>query len=49
MATAGTADVVDGHVVVTAVARLATVLTSDPDDLRQLADQLPASVRVQRI
>lgn len=49
LAMAGTADVVDGHVLVTAAARLATLLTSDPEDLRHLADQLSTPVRVQRI
>ncbi len=49
LAKAGTADVVDGHVVVTAAERSATVLTSDPDDLRHLADQLSTPVRVRRV
>jgi hypothetical protein len=46
---AGTADVVDAHVIVTARARAATVLSSDPGDLRRLANQLPTPVRVERI
>ncbi len=46
---AGTADVVDAHVVVTAAGRPATVLTSDPDDLRHLADHVPAPVRVRPV
>lgn len=46
---AGVADIVDAHVVVTAARVNATVLSSDPDDLRRLSDQLPVPVRVQRI
>lgn len=46
---AGTSDVVDAHVVVTAAKASSTVLSSDPDDLRRLSDQLPVPVRVQRI
>lgn len=49
LAKAGTADVVDGHVVLMAAARSATVLTSDPDDLRHLAAHMPKPVRVQRV
>jgi len=49
LATAGTAYVVDGHVVFTAARRSATVLTSDPDDMRHLAARLPTPVRVQRV
>jgi len=49
LARSGTADVVDGHVVLTAAERVATVLTSDPDNLLHLSDQLPAPVRVQRV
>lgn len=49
LAQAGTADVVDGHVVVTAAARSAAVLTSDPGDLRHLSSHLPLPVRVQRV
>ena len=49
LAKAGTSDVVDGHIVVTAVARSTTILTSDPDDLRHLADQLSTPVPVRRI
>jgi len=49
LARAGTADIVDGHVVVTAGAYSATVVTSDPDDLRHLADQFRARVRVQTL
>jgi predicted nucleic acid-binding protein len=46
---AGTSDVVDAHVAVTAAGRDVTVLTSDPDDLRQLSDQLPRPIRIRRI
>jgi hypothetical protein len=46
---AGTSDVVDAHVVVTAAKDNSTVLTSDPDDLRHLSDQLPVPVRMHRV
>jgi hypothetical protein len=46
---AGTSDVVDAHLVVTAAKASSTVLSSDPDDLGRLSDQLPVPVRVQRI
>lgn len=49
LAKAGRSDVVDGHVVFIASAASATVLTSDPDDLRHLAGQLPTPVRVQQV
>lgn len=42
----GTADVVDAHVVVAAVARNATVLTSDTDDLRLLSGYLGVPIRI---
>lgn len=45
----GTADVVDAHVVLTAARRAATVLTSDPGDLRRLARRLPTPVPVRRV
>ncbi len=45
----GTADVVDAHVIITAAPRAATVLTSDPGDLRRLSQKLPTPVAVQRI
>jgi hypothetical protein len=44
-----TADVVDAHVVITAARINASVLTSDPDDLRGLSEHLPVSIRVQQI
>lgn len=46
---AGTADVVDGHVVLTATRATATVRTSDPVDLRRLASHLAPPIRVQRV
>ncbi len=49
LAKAGTADVIDAHVVLSAVEHSARVLTSDPDDIRHLADHLPAPVRVQNL
>ena len=49
LARAGGADVVDAHLVVTAAGRSATVITSDLDDLRHLADQMPTPVRVRRV
>lgn len=42
-------DVVDAHVVLVASQRSATVLTSDPDDLRRVAAQLPIPVDVRRV
>jgi predicted nucleic acid-binding protein len=45
----GTADVVDAHVILTAAPRAATVLTSDPSDLRRLSHKLPTPVPVRRI
>jgi hypothetical protein len=49
LGTAGTADVVDAHLTIIAARRSATILSSDVDDLRRLAAELPAPVRVQRI
>ena len=46
---ASTSDVVDAHLVVVASRRRATVLTTDVEDLRHLADQLPTPVQVQRV
>jgi hypothetical protein len=46
---AGTSDVVDAHVVVTAAETTSTVLSADTDDLRLLSNQLPKAVRVRRI
>lgn len=43
---AGTADVVDAHLVLVAGASGATVLTSDEDDLSQLSNHLPSPVRI---
>ena len=44
-----TSDVVDAHLTIVASRRQATVLTSDVEDLRHLAEQLPTPVRVQRV
>lgn len=49
LAQAGTSDVVDGHLVMTARAIFATIWTSDPDDLRRLNDQLPQPLRIQTV
>lgn len=46
---AGTSDVTDAHVVVTAAAASSTLLTSDPDDLRRLSDHLPTPVAVRPV
>jgi hypothetical protein len=46
---ASTSDVVDAHLVIIASRRQATVLTSDVEDLRHLANQVPTPVRVQRV
>lgn len=46
---AGTADVVDAHVALTAARRDATIVTSHPRDLRRLANHLPNSVRVRAV
>jgi hypothetical protein len=46
---AGSSDVVDAHVVVTASKVSAIILSSDPKDIRRLSDLLPVPVRVQRI
>ena len=49
LGSAGTADVVDAHLMIIAARRSATILSSDIDDLRHLAAQLRAPVRVRRI
>jgi len=46
---AGSSDVVDAHVVLTAVRRGATVLTSDDDDLQGLSNALSQPVVIQRV
>jgi predicted nucleic acid-binding protein len=46
---AGVSDVVDAHVVFTAASSSSTIWTSDSQDLRRLADQLPAPVEIHRI
>ena len=40
---AGAADVVDAHVIIAAAEAAATVLTSDPDDLRRFSNRLSQS------
>jgi len=47
-ASAGTSDVVDAAVVVGALARNDLVVTSDPDDLRRIADGLGRDLRLHR-
>lgn len=49
LAAAGTADVVDAAVVVSAASRGDLVVTSDPDDLAKLADALGMSLALQPI
>ncbi|WP_175647902.1 PIN domain-containing protein [Nocardia donostiensis] len=45
LAASGTTDVVDAHVIVCARAtRATTIITSDPDDLRQLDPTIPLTV-----
>ncbi len=46
---ASAADVVDAHLVVVAVRRQGTILTSDIEDLRHLAAQMPTPVRIRRV
>jgi len=46
---AGSADVVDAHVALTAAHVNATILTSDPDDIRQLSQHLPTPIRLQLV
>jgi hypothetical protein len=46
---AGTSDVVDAHLVVSAALTASTVLTSDPDDLRKVADQLGTRISIRNI
>lgn len=46
---AGTSDIVDAHVVLTAAAASATIRTSDPSDLRRLAGQLPTELNIRRV
>lgn len=49
LAASGTTDVVDAHVIVTAAARGATVLTSDPEDLQLLSGKLASPVPVKLV
>jgi hypothetical protein len=46
---AGTSDVVDAHLVFSAAIATSTVLTSDVDDLRKVADYLPTQVSIRRV
>ena len=46
---AGAADVVDAHVIIAAAEAAATVLTSDPDDLRQLSTRFRTPVPVRAL
>jgi len=46
---AGTADVVDAHVVFTALRYRAAVLTSDPDDLQRLATTTKVRLRLHHV
>lgn len=45
----GTTDVIDAHVVITAAQGRASVLSTDPDDMRRLADGLTVPVTVATI
>lgn len=49
LARAGSSDIVDAHVVVTAARHGATVLTSDDEDLRQLSECLRHPVAIRRV
>ena len=49
LARAGTSDVVDAHVVLTADRRDATVLTSDVEDLERLSNRLRRPLDIQRV
>lgn len=42
-------DVVDAHLVLTAAAGASTIWTSDPKDLRRVANQLPTVIETRRI
>jgi hypothetical protein len=46
---AGVSDVVDAHVLFTAAGSSSTIWTSDPQNLRRLADHLPVPVEIHRI
>jgi predicted nucleic acid-binding protein len=46
LARSGTADVVDGHVAITAARTGSDVKTADVEDIKRLSDHLPAPVRV---
>jgi hypothetical protein len=46
---AHTADVVDAHVLLIASGAPSTIWTSDPEDLRLLADRVAATVEIRKI
>lgn len=46
---AGTADVVDAHLVVTATRHGSAILTSDPGDIRRLVDRADTAVLVHEL
>jgi len=46
---AGTSDVVDAHLVITAAGSASTIWTADPKDLRRLAGQLPVPIGIRRM
>lgn len=46
---AGSSDVVDAHVVLTAACTSSVVVTSDGGELRRLADQLATPVAIRQI
>lgn len=49
LARAGTTDVVDAHLVIIAAERELTIHTSDPGDIRKLANHLPTQVHVHKV
>jgi predicted nucleic acid-binding protein len=49
MGRAHTSDVVDAHLAITAAATSSAVLTSDPDDLRRLSNQLSPPVLIRAL
>ena len=49
LARAGTSDVVDAHVVLTAARSPSTVYTADDEDLEQLSNRLPQPLVIRRV
>jgi predicted nucleic acid-binding protein len=49
LAQAGSSDIVDAHVVLTAGRSRSTVLTSDEEDLQQLSNYLPEPIVVRQV